>query len=236
MQQALDRVSKERTTIVIAHRLSTIKRADKIVVLRKGKLVEQGTHDELLQIEDGVYYGLVNAQNLALESGEADVDKEIWDLEKVKSNATEKTVGASNRRDHIVAENSQYRNQGLVKSFGRLLAEQKKNWFFYLIAIICILVAGAVYPVQAYIFANIIDVFTLVGDMTRFVREGNFWAGMFGVEAGAVGLAYFVLFSCSHLIAIVSGLTISAYCILTVLSRSLCTIVKSILITCSESA
>lgn len=50
VQKALDRVSKNRTTIVIAHRLSTIKRADSIVVLRQGKLVEQGTHDELLQV------------------------------------------------------------------------------------------------------------------------------------------------------------------------------------------
>lgn len=59
VQEALDRVSKNRTTIVIAHRLSTIKRADKIVVLRQGRLVEEGTHEQLLNDEKGVYYGLV---------------------------------------------------------------------------------------------------------------------------------------------------------------------------------
>jgi ATP-binding cassette subfamily B (MDR/TAP) protein 1 len=55
VQQALDRVSMHRTTIVIAHRLSTIKRADKIVVLRQGKIVEQGTHEQLLKTDGGLY-------------------------------------------------------------------------------------------------------------------------------------------------------------------------------------
>lgn len=58
VQAALDRVSEGRTTITIAHRLSTIKKADKIVVLKKGKVVEQGTHDSLLLDQDGTYWAL----------------------------------------------------------------------------------------------------------------------------------------------------------------------------------
>lgn len=169
--------------------------------------MEQGTHDELLQIENGVYYGLVHAQDLALEA-EAEDDEVFPGLQKVKSSATDKSDGVSKRQDHVVAEESEYHNQGLLKSFGRLLAEQRHHWILYSFAIVSILAAGAVYPLQAYILANIIDVFTLVGDMAKFVSEGNFWAGMFGVEAGAVGLAYFVLFFCSHLISIVSGANI----------------------------
>jgi ATP-binding cassette subfamily B (MDR/TAP) protein 1 len=50
VQQALDRVSKDRTTIVIAHKLSTIRTADNIVVMSDGAVVEQGTHQDLLEL------------------------------------------------------------------------------------------------------------------------------------------------------------------------------------------
>ncbi|WP_018248157.1 ABC transporter ATP-binding protein [Orenia marismortui] len=61
VQEALDRLMKNRTTFVIAHRLSTILDADKIVVMEKGKIVESGTHEELLT-KDGVYKKLYEIQ------------------------------------------------------------------------------------------------------------------------------------------------------------------------------
>lgn len=64
VQQALENMMKNRTSIVIAHRLSTIQSADTIVVLSKGKIVEQGKHEELLA-KKGVYQSLVEMQSLA---------------------------------------------------------------------------------------------------------------------------------------------------------------------------
>lgn len=61
IQEALDRLMAGRTSFVIAHRLSTIRHADKILVLNAGELVEQGTHDELLQLQ-GLYYDLYTSQ------------------------------------------------------------------------------------------------------------------------------------------------------------------------------
>jgi len=67
IQNATDKITKGRTSIVIAHRLATIKKADKIIVMDAGKIVEQGTHDELLKKENGYYKNLYEVQFLREE-------------------------------------------------------------------------------------------------------------------------------------------------------------------------
>ncbi|NES84825.1 MAG: ATP-binding cassette domain-containing protein, partial [Moorea sp. SIO2B7] len=63
IQEALDRLLKYRTAIIIAHRLSTIRNVDKILVLKRGQLVESGTHEALLS-QDGLYANLYKLQML----------------------------------------------------------------------------------------------------------------------------------------------------------------------------
>ena len=64
IQQALNRLTRNRTTLVIAHRLSTIRHADKIVVLDDGRIIETGSHDELMA-RNGRYAKMVETQSLA---------------------------------------------------------------------------------------------------------------------------------------------------------------------------
>ncbi|MDP4663900.1 MAG: ABC subfamily B transporter ATP-binding protein, partial [Salibacteraceae bacterium] len=64
VQEALDKLMANRTSVIIAHRLSTIKKADKIVVLEHGVITESGTHEELLKVENGVYRKLSQLQVL----------------------------------------------------------------------------------------------------------------------------------------------------------------------------
>jgi subfamily B ATP-binding cassette protein MsbA len=62
VQEAIERLMKNRTTFVIAHRLSTIRNANKILVLDKGKIVQCGTHEELIADETGLYKKLYEMQ------------------------------------------------------------------------------------------------------------------------------------------------------------------------------
>lgn len=62
VQEALDRLGTDRTVLVIAHRLGTIRNADNIIVLKDGVAAEQGTHNELLEIKDGIYAEMWNMQ------------------------------------------------------------------------------------------------------------------------------------------------------------------------------
>jgi len=63
VQDAINKMMENRTSIVIAHRLSTVRHADEIVVLQKGKIVERGTHEELIAY-NGFYKKLVDMQEV----------------------------------------------------------------------------------------------------------------------------------------------------------------------------
>ena len=67
IQNATDKITKGRTSIVIAHRLATIKKADKVIVMDAGQIVEEGTHQELLKKKDGYYKNLYEVQFMQAE-------------------------------------------------------------------------------------------------------------------------------------------------------------------------
>jgi len=67
IQTATEKITRGRTSIIIAHRLATVKKADKIIVMDEGKIVETGTHNELLKKQDGYYRNLYEVQFLEKE-------------------------------------------------------------------------------------------------------------------------------------------------------------------------
>jgi ATP-binding cassette, subfamily B (MDR/TAP), member 1 len=81
----LEAASRSRTTVCIAHRLSTIKNADNIIVMSNGRVVEQGTHDELYS-QSGMYRGLVDAQRISAEGtgdGGDETPEEVTELDAI---------------------------------------------------------------------------------------------------------------------------------------------------------
>ena len=75
IQEAMEEVMKNKTCIVVAHRLSTIRKMDKIVVMEKGKIIEKGSHNELLYI-NGTYAKLWNLQSDGFIGGDDEIKKQ----------------------------------------------------------------------------------------------------------------------------------------------------------------
>ncbi|TVY82150.1 ABC transporter BEA3 [Lachnellula suecica] len=198
VQAALDKVSQNRTTITIAHRLSTIMKADNIVVLNRGTVVQQGTHEELLANQDGPYWGLANAQQLSLgndaqdaaSSSDAGKEAPSWlDAEKFSKNTdmngdVKKTVNAPTT---------------FVGSFGIFLWEQRPQWRWYSLMGLGALGAGISLPLHAFLFAKLVSLFNLWGQY--LLDQTNFWCLMFLFLALGVGISHFTLGWSSNVIS-----------------------------------
>jgi ATP-binding cassette subfamily B (MDR/TAP) protein 1 len=199
VQAALDRVSEGRTTITIAHRLSTIRKADRIVVVKKGRIVEQGTHDTLLNMDGGVYQGLMLAQQLSLGDGplsgdgdEDEIKEEELAAAITKENAATQ-AGEAAESDDATTDKKKEKDQdrGFFKSFGALLVEQKDQWPLYGLTIFFGAYTGANVAIMAWLFSQIINIFTIPESQLR--SEANFWSLMWLVFAIAIGIGYFFL-------------------------------------------
>ncbi|SCO83397.1 related to multidrug resistance protein [Fusarium oxysporum] len=189
VQAALDRAAKDRTTITIAHRLSTIKKADRIIVLKKGKVAESGTHDSLMTIEGGVYSGLVHAQSLSL--GEpTDAGDESVETEDKPTLANVTSIAASEVDTSTEASKDKARN--FFTSFGRLFYESKNVWPAFFLTLFAGACVGAGVPLQAWIFGKIIVSFNDIGTDSD-LSGSNFWSLMFVVLASGIGISYFVV-------------------------------------------
>ena len=215
VQAALEKVAENRTTIVIAHRLSTIKRADNIVVLAKGQVVQQGTHQSLLEDEEGVYWKLVNAQELTLHSEEYVKDRVVDEKESYETLVDSEATLV----DDIERKPIKPKPQSIFRSFGMLLAEQKRNLVGYLIILVASMGAAckqlylkmnevelifwvASNPIQAYLFARLFSSFAYRGEQLRL--SNNFLCLMLVAVASGVGLSYFSLGWISNIVSTVS--------------------------------
>ncbi|PTB65292.1 P-loop containing nucleoside triphosphate hydrolase protein [Trichoderma citrinoviride] len=186
VQAALDRVAQNRTTITIAHRLSTIKKADRIIVIKKGKVVEEGTHESLIAMEGGVYSGLVQAQALSL-GGSPQSDESDEKGDAYETLAREKSLAVSEAEAQAETNTEQQRN--IFNSFGRLFYETQSHWYLMFLTVFFAACAGAATPLQAWLFAKLIVVFQFTG--AKLLSESRFWSLMWFVLAIGVGCAYF---------------------------------------------
>ncbi|KAJ4246280.1 hypothetical protein NW762_013631 [Fusarium torreyae] len=198
VQTALNAAAKGRTTIVIAHRLSTIKHADRIVVLKKGKVVESGTHEDLLSTSGGVYAALVSAQTLTLGDSTQvrDDDCDDSDTAGVQDLACESTRINSSLGSHVAGNReSVTESRGFFRSFGQFFFESKAYWNIMAFSLITSAAAGTAQPLYAWLFSKSIDLFKYQENHSRLMNEVDFMAGMWTVFAASASIAYFLPFA-----------------------------------------
>ena len=188
VQEALDNAMVGRTTVIVAHRLSTVRNANAIAVLQKGKVVEMGTHDELIA-KDGAYAALVRLQNQ--DKGKDMKSESTLSLtalddsgpaQEAEKGGAEKAVAVDEKEAAKLAAEEKKKNMKLLYELSA------PEMMYYIPGCIAAAGNGAVMPMFALALAEILDVF-YVADPKQAEREQNLWALVF-VFVGTASLIF----------------------------------------------
>ena len=190
VQDAINNCLKSRTTIVIAHRLSTIQNADKIIVMDRGRIVEMGTHQSLLENdENGAYALLVKAQILKDEdeesSNEKNTDNESIDVteetEQKKDSKTEVKKPIPEKSDDDLNEQEPVASSSVsMIPLLRVFSFTKPGFFYIFVALFASVINGAFLPIFASVTASIVAAFNeRPEDAEKHKSTVHYWALVF---------------------------------------------------------
>ncbi|OVA14323.1 ABC transporter [Macleaya cordata] len=205
VQEALDKASLGRTTIVIAHRLSTIRNADIIAVVQNGNVTETGSHNELIQDENGSYSSLVKLQETAKEERQNSQPLSFSHITSRDSNNYSSRNSTSSKLSIVSRSNSansvsarreigddqgkiikEKNDQIRVPSFKRLLLMNLPEWRQAILGCTSAALFGAVQPVYSFVMGSMISVYFL-NDHDEIKSKTRIYCLFFG------GLALFSL-------------------------------------------
>ncbi|KAM0951265.1 putative ABC-type xenobiotic transporter [Dioscorea sansibarensis] len=213
VQEALDRVMTNRTTVIVAHRLSTVRKADTIAVIRGGKIVEKGSHSELLEDRNGAYSQFIRLQELDQElnhSVQFEDDKFITLVEAGRQLSSQTSLhrsisrgslGSSSRRSFSIPFGIpiglEIQDGGVEDPDMEMPCEQppvplqrlvhlnKPELPVLIFGAAAAIVSGVLLPIFGLLLSNIIE--TFYQPPPKLKRDSKFWSAMF-VATGVVYL------------------------------------------------
>ncbi|KQK04013.1 ABC transporter B family member 21 [Brachypodium distachyon] len=215
VQEALDRIMTNRTTVIVAHRLSTVRNADTIAVIHQGSLVEKGTHHELLKDPEGAYSQLIRLQ----EANRQDKTDRKGDS-GARSGKQVSNQSASRRSSH---DNSSHHSfsvpfgmalaidiqDGSSKKLcdempqevplSRLASLNKPEIPVLILGSIASVISGVIFPIFAILLSNVIKAFYEPPHLLR--KDSQFWSSMFLV----FGAVYFLSLPVSSYLFSIAG-------------------------------
>ncbi|KAI3819178.1 hypothetical protein L1987_13003 [Smallanthus sonchifolius] len=200
VQEALDKIMVNRTTVIVAHRLSTVRNADMIAVIHRGKIVEKGSHLELVQNPEGAYSQLIKLQ-------EVDSDSEHDNLDDQNKSETDKELASLSSKKISHRRSSSSRCHSKSQSFGlspqtsdpppepmenepektskkppkiplrRLAYLNKPETPVLIFGSIAAIINGTIYPIFSILLSSMIK--TFYEPPHKMISESKFWALMF---------------------------------------------------------
>ena len=209
VQKALDRVSRGRTTMIISHKLTTVQKADNIVFLKDGHVLEQGDHLSLLK-SNGLYTNIFNSQTLRSSSMSTHsitnrVHSQQSSLESSEKMPTTSEIFVAASKLESPAPKTHDASLSLISCIAMIFREQRTIRTLFCFGCLACAVAGGAYPGQAVIFAKSVAVLSEQGQ--ELVRGGTYWALLWFLLAIGVSLTFWIF----RTIFLVTGSTITRH-------------------------
>ena len=169
----MDNASAGRTTIVIAHRLSTIRNADVICVVHNGRIVETGSHEELMENWDGHYTSLVRLQQMENEEYDVNISvrvqggqlsilsKDLKYSPKLSFVDSRSNLATNSTIDSNLSGSIHKDKKTHVPSFKRLMAMNRPEWKHAMCGCLSAAFYGAVQPLNAYVVGSMVSMYFL---------------------------------------------------------------------------
>ncbi|KAH6865914.1 leptomycin B resistance protein pmd1 [Alternaria rosae] len=198
IQAAIERASRGRTVISIAHRLSTIRAAAKIIVMKKGDIIEQGTHDQLMDLE-GSYADMVRLQTVKTDEG-ATSSRTSLDSRDADSITNEKLALSAQEPDAVPANDAKAteaveHTKGIVIAGSirkTMLPLTRPYLLLVMLAFLAALVVGGQYCGSGLLFGNIMGTMSPCNSPEYVRSRGELLSGMWFMLACIAFLANFI--------------------------------------------